>query len=132
MTTRLPHFALTAARTLAMATLIFIAQPPAHSAANDCTMLTPNPPAFLQHGIYAVPMSHKWVRFGAGVAASCTTTSSNAKACSVRYGTLLRAKFEDSTNTTAMACMFDCGVRGTCTIRGGVGLPVELLSFGVE
>jgi hypothetical protein len=31
-----------------------------------------------------------------------------------------------------MFCAFDCGTRGSCKIREGDGLPVQLLTFGIE
>jgi hypothetical protein len=37
-----------------------------------------------------------------------------------------------SNDTTAEFCGFNCGARGNCQMRGGDGLPVELLHFGVE
>jgi len=49
--------------------------------------------------------------------------------CRVTGDTIL-ANFD--TYTTMVGCDFSCGARGKCTIRGGDGLPVELMEFSVD
>ncbi len=77
-----------------------------------------------------------WYFTGAGTScpASCTlASSSGAVTCKIGSdfgGNNLSAVM--SNDTSAEFCGFNCGARGSCKIRGGDGLPVELLAFGIE
>ena len=77
-----------------------------------------------------------WYFTGAGTScpASCTLASSSGNVtCKIGSdigGNNLSAVM--SNNTSAEFCGFNCGTRGSCKIRGGDGLPVELLAFGIE
>jgi len=62
----------------------------------------------------------------------CVITMTNAPACAVMNPATLYAFFLTGTDTLTMGCDFDCGTRGKCSIRGTDGLPVELMSFGLE
>src|SRR6185369_10204120 len=68
---------------------------------------------------------------GAGCDDGCVDTAGNAYG-PVLFADNIGAIFMTSTDTVGMYQNFDCGARGKCTVRGGDGLPVELLSFGVE
>ena len=115
----------------------FAAPPPA-KAYQSCGMLVPS--AMATNAACSGPMFRTGGLvdyrsfFGINCGAGCAK-SGNAFACIVGPNELI-ASFLDSpgsnTDTTMKYCNFMCGVRGNCTIRGGDGLPVELMRFGVE
>ncbi len=78
-----------------------------------------------------VGMAHYWRFNGAGCGVGCSVQVNNADGCNPA-GSWLIAVFNSTTNNATHSCVFNCGTRGTCTARGGDGLPVELLHFGVE
>lgn len=71
-----------------------------------------------------------------GCPTTCAPTGSNIYLCQ-QAGPYLLAHFSMSTSDTTMrGCDFFCAGQTAlmqhCSIRGGDGLPVELLSFGVD
>ncbi len=74
------------------------------------------------------------MKFGANPPALCfATRNATHNGTSNDYRTaFLSANFAvASHNMTSNGCTFVCG-GGTCKVRGGDALPVELLGFGVE
>ena len=83
------------------------------------------------------PFGNNWYFSGGGSAcrATCTlASSSGATGCFIGAdfgGNNLSAYFSGGA-TSAAFCAFNCGTRGSCKIKAGDGLPVELLAFGIE
>ncbi len=95
-------------------------------AASGCTMLQSAPP-WSQHPNTVV--REAWSHYACHT--GCAVTKTNAGLCEILASTL-RAEFTIASDTSAMGCDFNCGAKGKCSIRGGDGLPVELMHFGVE
>jgi len=76
-----------------------------------------------------------WYWSGGGCADSCAVASSSGvDACKVAQdfdSENLSADFSAGATASAF-CAFNCGVRGSCKIKKGDGLPVELRAFGIE
>ncbi len=114
---------------LAIVACAAVGAAPARAVAANCGVIIS--PALVQ-GVStgASHVFHRWRYPGSG-ATGCSVTDTNAYGCTAAMANL-RAVFSIASHTAGMSCMFDCGPRGSCTIRGGDGLPVELLSFGVD
>ena len=109
-------------------TAVLIAAAP-QAFAQSCGNLCPAGP-----WLTAAPPTYYWS--GAGCADSClVASSSGVVACKVAQdfdSENLSAVFTGGATSNNAFCAFDCGVRGSCKIKPGDGLPVELLAFGVE
>lgn len=82
-----------------------------------------------QHFFYGTHSA--WRFFGTDCGLGCNATVVQASMCDA-VSVQLAAHFQFSTDDTLHYCNFDCGARGKCSIRGGDGLPVELIGFGVD
>lgn len=78
------------------------------------------------------PAHPTWMVSGGGCGAGCTLAASTGAYGCLYATNFLRAIFTSANNMVSNNCVFDCGTRGSCMIRGADGLPVELLQFGAE
>ncbi len=114
------------ARVLAMAIAValVLATSPGLAAAANCGTGIISPA--LAHTLDS-STAHAWGAPGGG--AGCALTNAMGTVTGMVDSNKLAIM---SANSTYASVMFNCGPRGSCTIRGTDGLPVELLSFGVE
>lgn len=111
-----------------IALLVALASPPpAASQANPSCAMLAAPACAGPHSILIIPVQFRSFS-GVNCGSNCVVSAVNAAGCGA-YGDTLSATFLTSTENVTRGCDFDCGARGKCSIRGGDGLPVELLAF---